>query len=168
MSGVHRHSGIKIGEQNDHYEKRSDSKPSLRKLEDNVALIYAYPDIDPGVIEYYIKQKVKGIVIAGTAFGHIPISGPKSLGPALKKAIKAKIQVFITTQTLYGRVHPYVYSNLRKVSIGIGATYLADMLPEVAYTKLMIALKEEDPAAFMKENIAGELSSREVDDYFLR
>jgi len=57
---------------------------------------------------------------------------------------------------------------LRKVSIGIGATYLADMLPEVAYVKLMIALKQKNPKEFMLNNIAGEISAREVDDCFLR
>lgn len=152
----------------DYYVKRSKTSTSLRKLDSNVALVYVQPDLDPGVIDYYIKQKVRGLIIAGTAMGHVPINSKKSLEPALKRAIQAKIPVMICSQTLYGRVHPYVYTNLRKVSMGIGATYLADMLPEVAYTKLMVALKEKDPVKFMLTNIAGELTDREIDDSFLR
>ena len=79
-----------------------------------------------------------------------------------------KIPVFVCSQTVYGRVHPYVYTNLRKVSMDIGATYLADMLPEVAYVKLMIALKQKNPVEFMLTNIADELIERELDDSFIR
>jgi len=150
------------------YPTRSKNKPSLRELDPEVALVYVYPDMDPGIIEYHIKQKVHGIVIAATALGHIPINNPKSLGPAIQKAKKAGIEVVLCSQTLYGRVNSYVYTNLRKVSIGLGVTYLADMLPEVAYVKLMVALKQKNPEEFMLTNIAGEISSREVDDCFLR
>ncbi len=152
----------------DNYQKRSESRPSLRSLDSKVALIYVYPDMDPGIVDYFVKKKVHGIVLAGTALGHVPLNNPKSLEPALKKAVKAKIPLFVCSQTLYGRVNPYVYTNLRKLSIGLGAVYLADMLPEVAYVKLMVALKQKDAIEFMKENIAGEISSRETDDCFLR
>lgn len=153
---------------NEDYPKRAKSKPSLRNLDNNVALVYIYPDMDPGVIDYYIKKKVKGIVLAATAFGHVPLNSPKSLEPVLQKAVKAGIPIFITSQTVYGRVNPYVYTNLRRLSIGLGVHYLADMLTEVAYAKLMVALTEKNPVAFMQENIAGEFSNREVDDCFLR
>ncbi len=152
----------------DKYPKRSSSKPSLRQLNPKVALIYVYPDMDPGIIDYHVKQKVHGIVIAATALGHVPINNPKSLGPAIQKAKKAGIEVVLCSQTLYGRVNPYVYTNLRKVSIGLGVAYLADMLPETAYVKLMVALKQKNPIEFMLSNIAGEISERETDDTFLR
>ncbi|MEM3154229.1 MAG: Glu-tRNA(Gln) amidotransferase subunit GatD [Candidatus Woesearchaeota archaeon] len=153
---------------NEDYQKRFKAAPSIRKLDPKVALVYSYPDMDPGIIEYFVKQKVHGMVLVGTGLGHVPTNNPKSLEPALKKAAKAGIKVCVCAQTLYGRVHPYVYANLRKLSIGIGAIYLADMLPEVAYVKLMVALKQKNPEEFMLTNIAGEISSREVDDCFLR
>ena len=109
-----------------------------------------------------------GLVIVATALGHVPTNSENSLIPVLKKAVKANIPVFVCSQTLYGRVHPYVYANLRRVSMEVGAAYLADMLPEVAYVKLMVALKQKNPEEFMLSNIAGEISSREVDDCFLR
>jgi glutamyl-tRNA(Gln) amidotransferase subunit D len=150
------------------YPKRSGVKPSLRELDSKVALVYVYPEMDPGIIEYHVKQKVHGIVLAATALGHVPINNPKSLGPAIAKAKKAGVEVVLCSQTLYGRVNPYVYTNLRKLSIGLNVTYLADMLPEVAYVKLMVALKQKNPIEFMLANIAGEISSRETDDCFLR
>jgi glutamyl-tRNA(Gln) amidotransferase subunit D len=150
------------------YVKRFKAKPSLRALDSKVALVYVYPDMDPGIIDYHVKQKVHGIVLAGTALGHVPLNNPKSLEAGLKKAIKAKIPLFICTQTLYGRVNPFVYTNLRKLSIGLGVHYLADILPEVAYVKLMVALKEKNAVDFMTSNIAGEISIRETDDCFLR
>ncbi len=153
---------------NEDYPKRHKGAVSVRDLDPKVALVYVYPDMDPGIIDYHIKQKVHGIVIVATALGHVPTNNQKSLIPSLEKAVNAKIAVMICTQTLYGRVHPYVYTNLRKLSIDVGATFLADMLPEVAYVKLMVALKQKNPAEFMLTNIAGELSSREVDDCFLR
>ncbi len=152
----------------DNYAKRCSTKPSLRELDPKVALVYVYPEMDPGIIEYHVKQKVHGIVIAATALGHVPLNNQKSLEPALKKAVSAKIPVFICSQTLYGRVNPFVYTNLRKLSVGLGLSYLADMLPEVAYVKLMIALKQKNPAEFMLTNIAGEITARETDDCFLR
>ncbi len=149
---------------NEENSKRHKGAVSIRELDSKVALVYAHPEMDPGIIDYHIKQKVHGIVLAGTGLGHVPAK----LEPALKKAVKAKIKVVVCAQTLYGRVHPYVYTNLRKLSIGVGALYLADMLPEVAYVKLMAALKQKNPEEFMLANIAGEISSREVDDCFLR
>ncbi|MBI4146388.1 Glu-tRNA(Gln) amidotransferase subunit GatD [Candidatus Woesearchaeota archaeon] len=151
---------------NENYRKRNDAKPSVRKISNQVALIQVHPDMDLGIIEYHLKQKIKGIVIAATALGHIPIT-QKSLGPAIAKAAKAGVTTVLCSQTVYGRVHPYTYTNLRKVSMGLGVTYLADMLPETAYAKLCVALTEKDPVEFMKQNIAGEYTMRELDDSFL-
>ena len=61
-----------------------------------------------------------------------------------------------------------MYANLRELSIEIGATYLSDMLPETAYAKLMVALTCKNTKEFMKTNIAGEFTTRELDDAFLR
>lgn len=152
---------------NDAYEKRNDAKTSVRTLDADVALVYAYPGLDPSVIEHHVKKGAKGLVIAATALGHVASSGKQSLLPVLEKAAK-KVPIVITTQTLYGRVHPYVYANLRKLSLDIKAFYAHDMLPEAAYAKLMVALKQKDWLQFMQENVAGEYTDRELDDSFLR
>jgi len=166
LAAVFTNGNIEILEQD--YIKRSKSRLSLRSLDSDVALVYVYPGMDPGIIDYHIKKKVKALLLAGTALGHVPLNNKLSLEPSLKKAVKAGIPLFICSQTLYGRVNPFVYSNLRRLSIGLDATFLNGLLPEVAYVKLMVALKEKDVIEFMKSNIAGEFSSREIDDCFLR
>lgn len=146
---------------------RSHSKTSVRSMSSDVALVYAYPDMDPGIIGYHVKEGAKAIVIAGTALGHVPLNNKKSLEPELQKAIKKGVHVFICSQTIYGRANPYVYTNLRKLSVGLGAVYLEDMLPEVAYAKAMVALKEKNPVEFMTQSVAGEITSSEDPRTFL-
>jgi glutamyl-tRNA(Gln) amidotransferase subunit D len=69
----------------------------------------------------------------------------------------------MTTQCLFGRVNPYVYSNLREVS-SRGVIYLEDMLPEVAYVKLMWVLgnarDSHEAKSLMTKNLAGELTPK--------
>lgn len=158
----------KIETTDTNYRKRGDTSTNLRSLGGPIALIHIHPDIDPGIINYHIKQKVKAILLAATGLGNVPLHNTKTLAPALKKAKQAKIPVFICTQTIYGRAHSFVYNTMRDLSITLGAHYLGDMLPETAYAKLCVALKEKNPIAFMNENIAGEYTDREVDDSFLR
>ncbi len=147
------------------YSKRSKLIPSLRQFDSSVALVYVYPGMDSGIIDYHLKKKVKGLVIAATALGHVPTNSQNSLIPSLKKAVKSGVLVVVCSQTFYGRVHPYVYANLRRLSMDVGALYLADMLPEVAYSKLMVALKQKSSSEFMLANIAGEITAREVNEW---
>ena len=89
----------------------------------------------------------------------------------LKKAMDKKIPVVISSQTLYGRTHPYVYSNLRKLSIERNCIFVGDMLPEVAYIKLGWVLgktkNSEDVKKIMQTNIAGEITKRSLPKTFL-
>ncbi len=156
----------KLEEINTNHATRKEGKVTLEKLEKNARLIHVYPGINPAVVEKQLEG-AKGAVIAGTALGHVPTSGYSDLMPVLEKTAK-KIPLFICTQTLYGRVHPYVYTNLRKLSMGLGATYLGDILPETAFAKLTVALKQKNPAEYMKENIAGEFTERELEKTYLQ
>lgn len=83
--------------------------------------------------------------------GHVNTWTKKSLIPGIKKCFKNNIPVFITSQTLYGSVNPFVYSNLRTVSIESHGVYLKDMLPETAYIKLGWALGQEKNIDKVKE-----------------
>ncbi len=120
------------------------------KLNPNVALIYAYP----GYEKLLKDLDVDGLVIAGTGLGHVETKSIKVLK-------RLGIPICITTQTLHGRVNPYVYSNLRKLS-SIGAIFCEDMLPEVAYVKMMYVLGHDLDINYMKKNIAGEITRRSV------
>lgn len=145
--------------------KRGGSKVGVdAKLEEKVALVKVYPGVDPGVFDYYLSRGVKGVVIEGTALGHVPTTIKEtSLIPKIEAMIKSGVLVAMTTQCLYGRVNPYVYSNLRTVS-SKGVVYCEDMLPETAYVKMMWALGKtgdvEEAKKLLLQNIAGELTER--------
>lgn len=156
---------------NDGYRKRSEGKAEVDdKFDENVAMVYVYPGMDPGVIDYHIDSGTKGLVIAATALGHVPTESKKSLLPCIKRAIDKGIPVVIASQTLYGHVHPLVYANLRALSIKLGCIFAQDMLPEVAYIKLGWILGHTLDMQEIKErmlhNYVGELNPRETPDLF--
>ena len=151
--------------------KKLDEKNELdTKIDKKVALVYVHPGMSPKVIDYYVKQKYRGIVLMGTGLGHVPTNGRLSLIPKIKSAVKKGIAVCITSQCLYGRTHEFVYSNLRKLS-QTGAIFCGDMLPEVAYMKLMHVLgktkKMDKVKEMMKKNISGELNASLSPEMFL-
>ena len=157
---------------NKDYKKKGAGKVKVDdKFEEKTALIQVYPGMESKIIDFYVNEGYKGIVLAATALGHVPTNGPKSIIPNLKKAIDKKIPVIIASQTLYGRVHQLVYTNLRKLSVELGCIFAEDMLPETAYVKLgWVLAKTKDPEKvkeLMLTNIAGEISERILDKEFL-
>lgn len=159
---------------NDNYPKVSEAKKEAVldvKYSDKVAQILAYPGQDKDIVDYYVNKGYKGIVISATALGHVPTNCVNSLIPGIKNAVSKGIPVIIVSQTVYGRTNPYVYTNLRKLSIESGAIFADDMLSEVAYIKLGYILghvsKIEDVKKMMQENLRGEINSRHMDDDFL-
>ena len=156
-------------------------KPILHNtFEDKVAIIKAYPNSDPSIIDWYIEKGYRGLIIEGTALGHVPTGSggldkdfPKDKNwlPFLEKAHKKGIILIMTSQSMFGRVNGRVYANLRYIA-GAGVEYLDshDMLPEVAYIKLGVALsrfkKREDIIKYMEASIAGEVSDKENPDMF--
>lgn len=149
-------------------EKRSDGKVKVdSKFEEKVALIKTYPNIQSGLIEDLLDQGYKGIVLEGTGLGH----APKSLYPGIKKAIKKKVPVAMTSQCLWGRVNMRVYSTGRDL-LQMGVIPCEDMLPETTYVKLMWVLGHEKDLnkvrELMLENLAGEISPRSRADTFLK
>jgi glutamyl-tRNA(Gln) amidotransferase subunit D len=149
------------------YKKTDSSKSEGVRLdalfEEKTAMLLAYPGMDPGIIDYYIDNGIKGLVISATALGHVPLAGI-SLEKQLRKAKEKGVPVIIASQTIYGRTHPLVYTNLRKLSIGLGCIFAEDMLPETAYVKLGWALghgyEPDKIREVMHANIAGEITER--------
>ena len=103
----------------------------LPYFEEDVTIVYYYPNMKPDVIDCLVDNGYKGIVIAGTGLGHVN----KPLYPALKRAADKGVAVFMTVQTLWGYVHMYVYETGRDM-LDLGVIPLENMLPEVAYIKL--------------------------------
>jgi len=139
-------------------------------FEDKVALVKFCPGATPDIIEFLTKEKYKGIVIEATGLGHIATEESKNNWlPAVKKAIDAGILVCITTQTIYGRVDPYVYSPGRRLQ-ELGAIFLEDMSSETAYIKLGWVLghaKGAEAKNMMLQNITGEFNKKISENTFL-
>ena len=163
----------KIEVLNNNYDKINNEKVKVdNKFENKTALVYVYPGMDPNIFDFYLEKKYKGIVVAATALGHVPTNDPEhSLLKKFKKLIDNKIPIIIATQAIYGRVHPYVYTNLRKLSIELDCIFVEDMTPETAYVKLGWVLghtnKLEEVRKMMLTNYAGEINERIGEEGFL-
>ncbi|MFH8132260.1 MAG: Glu-tRNA(Gln) amidotransferase subunit GatD [Candidatus Aenigmatarchaeota archaeon] len=149
---------------NQNYRKRSEKKVKVdEKIERKVALIKCYPGLNPEIFDFYLEKGYKGFVVEATGLGHVPTLGENSLLPKIEKAVSLGIPVVIASQCLYGRTHPTIYHNLREL-LKRGVIFASDMLPEVAYVKLMFVLGHEKKMEKIKElmlsNLAGEISER--------
>ncbi len=114
------------------------------KFEDKVALVKVYPGQSPDILDYYSSMEYKGIILEGTGFGHVPMKEARNPWLVKIKEVQKKgIVVCMTTQTIYGRVDPLVYSNGREL-LNTGVIFLGDMLAETALTKLGWVLGHEE------------------------
>jgi glutamyl-tRNA(Gln) amidotransferase subunit D len=137
------------------------------KFEEKVALIKFYPGQDPNILDYYIRNKYRGIIIEVLGLGQIAAKGArKGWIKKLKEAERKGIFVFAASQTIYGRLDPYVYSTARDL-LKAGMIYLEDMLSETAFVKLGWILGHEEwrrnretVKEKMLENISGEFNDR--------
>lgn len=155
------------------YKKISNGKVKVKKgYDDRVALIKAYPGSDPGLIDFYLNAGYRGIIIEGTGLGHAPLSPSnesRSWMGYIEKAVKKGAVVGMTSQTIYGRVNPNVYSTARKIA-SLGVIYCEDMTPETALVKLGWLLGNYDVKTtkeLLCKNIAGEISQRNELNEFL-
>jgi glutamyl-tRNA(Gln) amidotransferase subunit D len=129
---------------------------------DRVALVKFYPGMDPGIIDWYVANGYRGLILEGTGLGHVSAR----CYPSIERAVKNNIFVGMTSQCLWGRVDMNVYStgiDLQK----IGVHPLEDMLPETALVKLMWVLGQtENPqkvSEIMRTNLVGEISPRRLE-----
>ena len=153
------------------YRKREDSKVIADiKFEPKVAILKAYPGSDPDIMNYFARKDYKGFVIEGGALGHVPTKARVSWISTIKRHVKDGIPVIVTSQSIYGRVNPNVYTNLRILSRA-GAIHGEDMLTETAYIKLGWVLGHtkdmEEIENMMLTDYAGEITKRSETKAFL-
>ena len=138
----------------------------LPYFEERVAMVYYYPNMHPDIIDSLVENKYRGIIIAGTGLGHVN----KPLYPAIDRAVKAGVAIYMTVQTLWGFVHMFVYDTGRDL-MSLGIVPAENMLPEVAYIKLGWALGQTDDLSKVKElmltPISGDITEREPYDGYL-
>ncbi|MDO8554090.1 MAG: Glu-tRNA(Gln) amidotransferase subunit GatD [Candidatus Micrarchaeota archaeon] len=139
------------------------------KFNDNVAMIYVHPNIQPKFISKL--SSFDGIVLMGTGLGHVPTNpfGDRNASPVIKEVkelINSDIPVVMTPQTIFGRVNMNVYTAGRLLKeagvIGDGC----DWTPETAFVKLSWILGHTKKIAKVKEemltNMIGEISERSI------
>ena len=147
------------------YKKRDASKELVLKPEfnDKVALVKFYPGMNPAVIDWFVDQGYRGIILEGTGLGHINM---KSFG-TVRKAVEKDVTVAMTSQCIWGRVNMNVYDAGRDLQAQ-GVIPLQDMLPETAFVKLMWILGQtkdmEEARRLLTTNVAGELSPRTLSE----
>lgn len=135
-------------------------KPNLKsRFDPRAYLLKFYPGFNPGIIDSAISKGARGIVLEGTGLGHVS----RPLFGSVKKAVKREVPVFITSQTIWGRVDLNVYNTGRDL-LNLGVTPLEDMIAETAVVKLMWVAAQTKSAAKIREMmlqpIAGEITSR--------
>ena len=145
------------------YRKR-DSSRKLKlniKFEEKVALVTAYPDLNPEIIDWYVANGYRGIILEGTGLGHVG----DYLFSAIRSAVEKDVIVCMTSQCLWGRLNMNVYDQGRDL-LALGVVPLDDMLPETAYVKLRWVLGQttdtKEVRKLLKENIANEYSTRTI------
>lgn len=145
----------------DYNRRRNDRKVDIYPyFEERVALIYYYPNMHSDIIDSLVENGYKGIVVAGTGLGHVN----KPVYPAIERATKAGVAIYMTVQTLWGFVHMFVYETGRDL-MSRGIIPAENMLPEVAYVKLGWALGQTNDLEKVKEimltPVNGEITERE-------
>lgn len=144
------------------FTSRSERKTkALTKFEKKVVLLYSYPGMSPDLIDYYIDNGYRGIVLAGTGLGHVPTT----VYPSIERAVKEGLTVMMTLQTLHGFTGMNVYSTGREL-LEMGVIPGGNIIPEVGYVKMGWVLGQTSDPKEIKDlltsNIAGELLPREV------
>ncbi len=144
------------------HKKRGEHELELRDtLEEKCTLIKFYPGADPAILDCFVEQGYKGIVLEGTGLGHVSAEWI----PNVAKAVNQGVPVVMTSQCLYGAVCDRVYDTGRDL-LHAGIIEGEDMLPETALVKLMWVLGQtrdmDEVRQLMHKNIAGEIKGRRV------
>lgn len=143
------------------YRKRSSSQKLILKpnFNEKAALVKFYPGLDPNIIEWYVNEGYRGIILEGTGLGHVS----KYCFSAIRNAIENNVIVAMTSQCIWGRLGMNVYDQGRDL-LAIGVVPLEDMLPETALVKLMWVLGQTKDIMKVKSllttNVANEISPR--------
>jgi glutamyl-tRNA(Gln) amidotransferase subunit D len=151
----------KVTMQNGDYQHRDATKQLVVKPDfcEKVALVKFYPGMDPAVIDFYVDQGFKGILLEGSGLGHVS----KYCFEAIKNATAKGVVVALASQCIWGRVNMNVYDTGRDLQ-NFGVIPLDDMFPETGLVKLMWVLGQtsdpQEAKRLLKTNIAGEFTPR--------
>ncbi len=145
----------------DGHPKRSRERNFVSKqdFDPNAYLLKFYPGFNPEMIGAAVEAGARGIVLEGTGLGHVS----RFCYGSIRAAVKNDVPVFMTSQTIWGRVDMNVYVTGRDL-LEIGVVPLEDMIPETALVKLMWVLAQTRSSdrvlGLMLQPIAGEITQR--------
>jgi len=99
------------------FNAKSNQKPKLdTKFFSKVTSIKIHPGRNPAIIDFYLEQGYKGLIIETTGLGHVPTRDSQyNWLPKIKKAIQAGMTICATAQTINGKLNPNVYSAGREL-----------------------------------------------------
>lgn len=142
-------------------KRRQDKKVKiLPYFSKEVTMLYYYPGMSPDVLDALVDIGYKGIIFVGTGLGHVN----KELYPAIERAQKKGVHMYMTLQTIWGYVHMFVYDTGRDM-MAKGIIPAGNMLPEVAWVKLSWILGQtdhpEEVKRLMLTPINDEITNRE-------
>jgi glutamyl-tRNA(Gln) amidotransferase subunit D len=145
---------------NDRIRPRQDSEPRLlNKFSDKCALVKFHPDYNPSILELFLNEDYRGIIIEATGLGQVH----QNLWPTVERARKDDVFVGIVSQCTWGKVNLNVYSHGREL-IDRGAIPLGDMHGETAFVKLKWCLGQteelDDVKKLMLTNLVREFNPR--------
>ncbi len=155
--------GEKVVMLTEEYRKRDPARKLVLSpdFDEKVALLKFHPGLDPKVIDRYVAEGYRGIILEGTGLGHV---GTYCFS-AVERAIKHGLVVAMTSQCVWGRVNMNVYDTGRDL-LALGVVPLEDMLPETALVKLMWIFGQtkdaEEAKGFLTKNMAYEISSKRL------
>jgi glutamyl-tRNA(Gln) amidotransferase subunit D len=122
--------------------------------DEGVSMIQSYPGLWPDHIVSVVR---KATIIIGTGLGHIA----QRCLPGVQEVIDRGAHVVMASQCIHGSTNMNVYSTGRDL-LQMGVMPAGDMLPEVAYVKMMWILGQTSDSAKVHElfqtNLAGELN----------
>jgi glutamyl-tRNA(Gln) amidotransferase subunit D len=152
--------GIKPLKEKYNHRRKDRKVKILPFFEEKITMIYYYTNMQPDIIDSLVDNGYKGIVIIGTGLGHVN----KPIYPAIERAVKKGVHIFMTLQTLWGYVHMFVYDTGRDL-MAMGVVPTENMLPEAAYIKLGWVLGQtsdpEEVKRMMLTPINDEITPRE-------
>lgn len=145
----------------ENYHKRNSTRKVIVKpdFDEKVALIKFHPNLNPKIIDWYVNEGYRGIILEGTGLGHV---GNYCL-ESIRRAIEKGLIVAMASQCIWGRVDMNVYDQGRDL-LAVGVIPLEDMLAETALVKLIWIFgqtkKIDEAKKLLIKNIANEISPR--------
>ena len=145
----------------ENYRKRDSTRKAIVKpdFDEKVALIKFHPNLNPQIIDWYVSEGYRGLILEGTGLGHVG----NYCFDSIRKAIEKDVIVAMASQCIWGRVDMNVYDQGRDL-LALGVISTEDMLAETALVKLMWILgqtkKVDEAKKLLVRNLANEISSR--------